>query len=346
MKIKRKTKELAATMEEWLKVYLPKVKMRSGNTIDAYEEALSLYLDFLEKKKGITESTFNEENFRKEWIEEWISHSHSERSNSKRTCDLRLAAIRSLLKYLSSRNALFLPYYHGACEIGRLLRGHGKQVDGISRNAVKCLLQAMNGRDFTSRRDLAFFTMMYDTGARAGELLEIQINELKLEDKSPYVIVNGKGNKPRTLLISQKTVAILKSYIRNVFGNRQHPDSYLFFSRTKGRKHHVSIDAMNVRLKTYCRKAKASCPEIPEDLHTHQLRHTACTHWYQDGINLAQISRYLGHESLETTRIYLGISKEEMMSALAKRNPILENKPSTYKDVKGGLRSLIKRKRE
>ena len=79
-------------------------------------------------------------------------------------------------------------------------------------------------------------------------------------------------------------------------------------------------------------------------MHTHQIRHSACTHWYQDNINLAEISTYLGHESIETTRIYLGISKEELEQALSKREPIEAPKESKYKDIRGGLRSLLKGK--
>ncbi len=111
-----------------------------------------------------------------------------------------------------------------------------------------------------------------------------------------------------------------------------------------GAKNRIDTDTVNERLKIYAEKAHKTCPELPSSMHTHQIRHSACTHWFQDGINIAQISRYLGHESLETTRIYLGISKEELAQAMAKRENVIENDKGNYKDVKGGLRSLIKNK--
>ena len=111
-----------------------------------------------------------------------------------------------------------------------------------------------------------------------------------------------------------------------------------------GARSHIDTDTVNGRLKVYAEKAHKACPELPATMHTHQIRHSACTHWFQDGINLAQISRYLGHESLETTRIYLGISKEELAQAMAKRENVMENDSGRYKDVKGGLRSLIRKK--
>jgi|LDZT01.1.fsa_nt_gi site-specific recombinase XerD len=343
MKIKRNTKELATLMNDWLKIYLPNIRFRSMNTVNAYESALSLFLDFLEDKKQISVSTLSEECFRREWIEEWISFIHTDKHNSKRTCDMRLSCIRSLLKYLSSKNVLFLPYYLDACGIDKLMRGHAKQVEGISKHAMTELFAAIQGNDKTVCRDRIFFTVMYDTGARVSEILNIRIRDLKLDDKTPYVIITGKGGKPRTLLFSSNTVIMLVSFIKENFGEHPFADGFLFYSRVKGRSVPVSVDAINSRLKVYAKAAHGICPEIPIDLHTHQIRHSACTHWYQDNINIAKISRYLGHKSIETTMTYLGISKEELAEALAKRESVVANNESTYNSVKGGLRSLIDR---
>ena len=344
MKIKRNTRQLAAMMSDWLRAYLPSTRFRSRHTIDCYESALSLYLDFLEKNKHVTETTIDEECFRQQWIEEWISEAHNSRNNSKRTCDLRLSCIRSLLKYLSSRNTLFLPYYIDAMDIKKLMRGHGRQVEGLSKHATAVLFSAMKPVDSVTYRDKVFFTVMYDTGARVSEVRCIRIRDLALEDKSPHVIVCGKGEKHRTLLFSPDTVNLLKAYITDAHGCRPWPEGYLFYSRTKGKSTPVSVDAINCRLKVYARQAHEKCPEIPENLHTHQLRHSVCTHMFQDGINLAKISAYFGHESLETTRIYLGINREELAEAMAKREPVMSGGGSKYKNVKGGLRSLIAKK--
>jgi len=78
-------------------------------------------------------------------------------------------------------------------------------------------------------------------------------------------------------------------------------------------------------------------------MHCHQIRHSAASHWLQDSINIAQISRYLGHESLDTTSIFLGISREELEQALAKREDLIGDQKKKYKCVKGGLKSLIGR---
>lgn len=341
MRINRNARNLSELLNTWLKVYLPQTRRRSENTVNTYESALSLYLDFLESEKQISASTLDEQCFKRTWIEEWITSSENA---SRSTCDLRLSAIRSLLKYLSSNNALFTPYYLDACQIGKLSHGKGRRVEGISKHAMAVLLSMMNGQDPTSRRDKALFTALYDTGGRISELLNIKVGDLKLNAATPYVIVNGKGDKHRTLLLSSATVSLLRTLIDYEYGSKPCLDGYVFFSRVGGKKTHLSIDAVNQRLKVYSRLAHQICPEVPENMHTHQIRHSACTHWYQDNINLAEISTYLGHESIETTRIYLGISKEELEQALSKREPIEAPKESKYKDIKGGLRSLLKGK--
>jgi len=345
MKIRRNTKDLAVRMNEWLQVYLPSARFRSGNTISTYETSLSLFLDYLEDRKGIRETTINEKCFRQEWLEEWVSFLHAEKGNSRSTCDLRLSCIRSLLKYLSSKNAVYLPYYIDACDIKKLGRGHSRKVEGISKKAMKVLFSVMQDGGRTEYRDRVLFTLLYDTAARVSEALSIKVSDLFLDCEEPYVIINGKGDKQRPLVFSPDTTRLLKEYASLEHGGSHHSKgNYLFFSRVHGRKHALNTDAVNVRLKVYATKAHDICPEIPATMHTHQIRHSACTHWYQDGINIAKISQYVGHESIETTRIYLGISREELAEAMAKRENVIENEKKCYKNVKGGLRSLIKRK--
>ena len=293
MKIKRNTKQLGEMLNKWLKIYLPNTRLRSKNTVDAYESALSLYLDFLEYKKKITETDLNEECFQRLWIEEWIGEAHNERHNSRRTCDLRLSCIRSLLKYLSSKNMLFLPYYIDAKNIEKVTRGHGKQVEGLSKEATRVLFGTMTTSNMTCYRDYALFTLMYDTGARISEAISVTIKDVNFNTNPPQIIVRGKGDKIRALFLSPETVKLLRSYIGEAHGSHPQPDSYVFYSRLKGKVSPVSVDAINCRLKVYAAKAHEICPEIPKDFHTHQLRHTACTHWHHNPRLFSYIILYI-----------------------------------------------------
>jgi len=341
MKINKETRTLVNHINNWLKVYLPQTRSCSRKTVESYETGLSLFFDFLETEKNIKVNEFNESCFTREVIEDWLTWLSCKRNNGKRTRDHRLAIIKSLLEYLKSKDRNFVGKYLDAHEVKSISHGRGKKIEGISKEAMKVLFDAIDCTTRTGKRDFALFTFMYDTGCRIGEELNIKVKDLYLEVKTPYVTVLGKGSKMRPLLLSEKTVQIISRYIKMFFGNHPNPEGYLFYSNHGGIFKQMSEDAINDRLYILSEKANRSCSKVPLHMHCHQIRHSAASHWLQDGINIAQISRYLGHESLESTRIYLGISREELEQALSKREDLIEDPIKKYEGVKGGLKSLI-----
>jgi len=343
MKINKETRTLVNHINNWLKVYLPLTCGYSIKTVESYETGLSLFIDFLETVRNIQVNEFNETCFNREVIEDWLTWLSTKRNNGKRTRDHRLAIVKSLLEYLKSKDRNFVGKYLDACEIKSISHGRGKKVEGISKEAMKALFDAIDCETRTGKRDFALFTFMYDTGCRIGEELNIKVKDLFLDVKNPYVAVNGKGSRMRPLLLSEKTTQIISRYIKMFFGNNPNPEGYLFYSSHGGIFRQISEDAINDRLYILSEKANRSCPNVPVHMHCHQIRHSAASHWLQDGINIAQISRYLGHESLESTRIYLGISREELEQALSQREDLIDDQTKKYKDIKGGLKSLIGR---
>jgi len=343
MKIKKETGSLINHINNWLKVYLPQTRGYSSKTIESYETGLSLFIDFLESGKHIRINEFNETCFKHDVIEDWLTWLSSKRNNGKRTRDQRLAIIKSLLKYLKSKNRNLVGNYLDTCEIRNISHGRGKKVEGLGKKAMKAFFAAIDCTTSTGKRDFAMFTLMYDTGCRVGEELNIKIKDLYLDVERPYVIVSGKGDKRRPLILSEKTVEIIRLYIKMFFSNDPNPEGYLFYSSHGGIYRQMSEDAINDRLYIISEKANKKCSEVPLHMHCHQIRHTAASHWLQDDINIAQISRYLGHESLETTRIYIGISREELEQALAKRENLIDDQKKKYKNITGGLKNLIGR---
>lgn len=344
MNIKKESRRLIDHINNWLKIYLPQTRCYSSNTIESYESVVFLFIDFLESEKHIKVNEFNETCFKSDVIEEWLTWLGSKRNNQKRTRDQRLHVIRSMLKYLKSRNHSMVLNYLDACEIKSISNGRGKKVEGLSKEAMKALFASIDCSTRTGKRDYALFAIMYDTGCRIGEELNIKVNDLYLDMGSPYLIVNGKGNKKRSLILSEKTVEIIRLYLGKFLGNNPNPEAYLFYSSHGGIFKQMTEDAVNNRLYIISEKANRKCAEVPVHMHCHQIRHSSATHWLQDDINIAQISRYLGHESLETTRIYLGISRQELEQALIKREVLINDQKKKYENVKGGLKSLIGRK--
>ena len=343
MKNNKKTRSLIEHINNWLNVYLPQTRGYSSKTIESYETGLSLFLEFLESEMNIRINEFDETCFKRDVIEDWLTWLSNKRNNSKRTRDQRLTIIRSMLEYLKSKDRNLVVNYLDACEIRNISHGRGKKVEGVDKKTMKALFAAIDCTTRTGKRDYALFTFMYDTGCRIGEELNIKVKDLYLDIENPYVIVRGKGDKKRPIILSEKTVDVIRLYIKIFFGYNPNPESYLFYSCHGGVFKQMSEDAINDRLYIISEKANKKCAEVPLHMHCHQVRHSAASHWLQDNINIAQISRYLGHESLETTRIYLGISREELEQALAKRENLIDGQDKKYKHIKGGLKSIIER---
>ena len=331
-------------INNWLKIYLPQTRSYSSKTITSYETGLYLFIDFLESEKHIKINEFDETCFKRELVEEWLTWLANKRKNGKRTRDQRLAIIKSLLEYLKSKNRNLTVNYLNVCEIKSISHGHGKKVEGISKEAMKALFAAIDCATRTGKRDYTLFTLMYDTGCRIGEELNMKVKDLHLDVKTPYVIVDGKGDKKRALILSEKTVETIRLFLKLFFGAHPNPEAWLFYSTHGGIFKQMTENVVNNRLHILSEKANRTCAEVPLHMHCHQIRHSAASHWLQDGINIAQISCYLGHESLEATRTYIGISREELEQALAKREIIVNEQKKKYKDIKEGLKSLIGRK--
>ena len=97
-------------------------------------------------------------------------------------------------------------------------------------------------------------------------------------------------------------------YIRLEHGSGPDPDAYLFFYQSKGLFTKPSERGVNKQLEKYALLAREMCPEVPKHIHSHQFRHSMATHCLDDGMNVFQISKMLGHKSVGTTMTYLGMT--------------------------------------
>ena len=317
--MKKASKEsvtLARHVTAFLNEYVPSQKTDSMHTLRSYKNALTLYMVFLETKKRIRCEDFCGSCFSRENIEGWMMWLEDDRKCSNATCNNRLASLRTFLKYLGSHDPVYLHLYQEASDISRK-KCVKKKVSGLSRKAVKTLLECPDPSTRSGKRDIAFLIMLYGTAARLDELLSMKLNQLHLSGETPYASIIGKGNKVRTLYLLPKTVAHLNRYIKEFHGNQPEPEAYLFYSRNTGIFGKLTQPAISKMLKKYAVRANKICPEVPLGLHAHQFRHAKASHWLEDGMNVVQISFLLGHEQLQTTMVYLDITTEEKAKALA-----------------------------
>lgn len=314
----RATKEsiiIARHINTFLNDYMPSQKTKSEYTLKSYNEALSLYIGFLETK-GVNNANLCGECFSSESIESWLVWLCDKRGNSPETCNTRLASLRTFVKYLAKQDVRYLYLAQNASQIDRR-KTTAPRVVGMSKQAVRALLSAPLATTKAGRRDIALMITMYSTATRLNEILSLRVKQLHLDAIKPHITVIGKGDKIRTLYLLPKTVAHLRAYLADAHGENPAPNSYVFYSRNKGPRGQMCQNAVNKQLKKHAIKAKAQCPEIPEDIHAHQLRHAKASHWLEDGMNIVQISFLLGHAQLQTTMIYLDVTTEQEAQALA-----------------------------
>jgi len=305
---------IARHINIFLNEYAPSQKARSEHTLKSYNTALTLYLGFLETEKNVSAPCLSGKCFSTEYVEEWLRWLMEKRGCSPETCNVRLASLRTFLSYLGSREVSLLHLASGASQI-KSKKTRRKKVVGMSKGAVKALLEIPDLSTKTGRRDMAMFVLMYGTAARMDEVLSLKVGQLHLNAKKPCANIVGKGDKIRTLYLLPKAVAHLKKHLREFHGNTPSPEAYVFYSRNGGGK--MSQTAVSKRLKIYAAAAHKVCSDVPLTLHAHQIRHAKASHWLEDGMNIVQISFLLGHEQLETTMVYLDVTTEQESKALA-----------------------------
>jgi site-specific recombinase XerD len=221
-----------------------------------------------------------------------------------------------------------------------------KKVNGMSVSAVKALMSVPNVYTSTGYRDVVLMAFLYGTAARIDEALTLKLSDLYLNPDNPHATVVGKGSKIRTLYLPPKLVSHINKYIKRFHVAEASEDRYLFYSRVKGYQGKISQEAINKRLKKYANIAHETCPDVPINLHAHQFRHAKASHLLDDGMNVAQLSKLLGHANLSTTMAYLDITIDmEAKAMITLEDEKTRNIPRKWSNGKDSLSELFGRKR-
>lgn len=307
--------KIAQYIQTWLNEYSLIIKASSHHTIRGYSQTLSIYLNFLELEKKINSSNFSFSCFSRDYIEQWIVWLKQKRGCSSETCNVRLSSLIAFLKYLGGKDVSKIYLFLEASQIGKL-RTLRKKINGLSKNAIKALIEAPDPNTYVGRRDMTLFIIMYSTAVRIDEILSLKVKDVYLEVAKPYLIVIGKGSKVRTLFLLPRAVEHLKRYLWEFHSQHPQPEAYIFYSRNKSLFTKMSQVAVNKQLRKHAISAHSSCQEVPLNIHAHQIRHSMATHWLEDGVNIIQISFLLGHTNIETTMIYLDVNAEQIEKAI------------------------------
>lgn len=298
---------------EFLDIYMVKQLGRSPDTIESYRDALTLFRRYVLNELNISITKFTFAQCTRNLIFGFLEYLEAQ-GNKPGTRNQRLAALKSYLWFAADKDVALQSI---ALEVSRVPQCKNPATEKyvLSEDA----LNAIFSQPASTRMGLRTRTMMillYDSAARLAEILNLRVNDICLNEKNPYIRVVGKGSKERVVAINVKTVKHVKQYL-DVYRSRDNPNiNLLFYTIIKGRAGKMSEGNVERFIQQYADKARESCPDIPLRVHPHMLRRTRATNLYQNGVELALISRILGHAFLDTTRVYAKPSLAMMRKAM------------------------------
>lgn len=227
-------------VRDFLTVYLPKQKASSPNTIESYRTAMNKYLDYScnELKIGLDSYTFQHSS--RELLEKYLERMETEGNWSVSSRNQRLAAIRRFYRYAAERNPSVMSCYQEMALIP-VKKEAEHEIEFFSEKALEAILAVPDISSKKGRRDLVFMILLYDTGARIQEMLDLCLNDLHISSDEKYVVLTGKGGKTRLVPLMQKTVEHLHKYLAE-FHRASDGNSFLFYVDRKGRRNQMSQD--------------------------------------------------------------------------------------------------------
>jgi site-specific recombinase XerD len=313
----------APLLQRFFTQRLMQQRQASPHTISSYRDTFRQLLKFVEQRLHKPPSKLNFEEIDAPLVVAFLDDLEKRQRLSIRSRNLRLTAIHSLFRY-----AAFEAPSHAA-QIQRVLAIPSKRftrtlVPFLIRPEVDALLAAPDQRTWSGRRDHTFMLLAVQTGLRLSEMTALKREDLNF-GTGAHVRVLGKGRKERCTPLAKSTLAVLKAWLHEP----QRGDGDVLFPSAKGER--LSVHGVQYLLNKHRLAASTVCPSLKQKRVTvHRLRHTMAMDLLQEGVDRSVIALWLGHESVETTQIYLDATLAMKEQALAKVTPP-HSRPGRYK---------------
>ena len=321
-------------LAEYFDIYLPLNKKCSKNTISSYADGFVTLFQFFKEIKNIPHYRINYSNITAKTMDEYLLWLQNEKDYSAASQKLRISALSSFLKYASSRKITALGAYNAVSQV-QTPKVPRTVFPYFSAEEIKILLGTPTTEGKSGSRDVTLLALLYDSGARAQEVCDTMIGDITFA-KTSTIRIHGKGNKTREIPISSDVVKLLKRYLaergKTLKDNR---DEHLFPSQRADR---ITTACIRNLVCKYVTLARSDYPNYfkEETYSPHSLRHSKAVHMLEAGVPLIYIRNFLGHESVQTTEIYLRIQQGSVSKILKARKaetsiPIT-HKPSHLKN--------------
>lgn len=318
--MKLDNKDFATFLSDFFQKYLPGQRGLSSNTIKSYRDTFVIFFRFLDEKECIKPEKLRFESITSDMIERFMEWLENNNKNAVSTRNQRLAAMHAFMKYVM----MHYPEYFNQSQ--KVLNVSSKKTSSkppvyLSIEELKCIFEQPDQNTKQGLRDLALLTLLYDSGCRVQELIDLTWLDVRFE-KPATVTLTGKGNKTRLVPLMPDTANIVSAYKRSQKSQRT---EHIFLNHSNEK---LSRSGVEYIIKKYAQRAELQIPLIKEKKITpHVYRHSKGMHLTQADVNIIYIRDLLGHSSVQVTERYARADSRSKREALeqASKNIVPEN---------------------
>lgn len=328
------TNRFSKLVQKFLTTYVIGECNYSMNTKASYATTFHLLLEFMSEVKNIKPNKIEIEAITKEVIVQFLDWLETNRFVSISTRNQRLACIKSFYRYVQSNE----PDLFDTCVLILSIKNKkvpNKMISYFSEDEIKIMINYLN--NVKDLKKLTMICVLYETGARVSEFINIKLNDLNLSDNASITLY-GKGNKTRIVPISQELVKLINKYIKEVYIN--YGDDYLFYSAQRKKYYRNSINKI---ITTLVNDLKIKYPNnFKGNYFPHSFRHTKATHLYNNGTPLLYVKEFLGHSTISSTEIYATPDSKKQREEILKNSESINTKNKYSNNKKDDLDNWLK----
>ena len=304
---------LARAVHGFFGPYLMEQRGLSRHTVLSYRDTLALLLRFIAQTRRTDPATLDLDALTADVVLAFLNHLESDRHNKTSSRNVRLAAIHAFARYVSIQFPERLQQVQQIVGIP-FKRAGTRPIEYFEYDEIRAILDSADRATPSGRRDYALLALMFNSGARVQEIVDIGACDLQLQSP-PQIKLVGKGRKTRICPLWPQTAKVLKAFVaERALDSRSNA---AVFCNQRGER--LTRFGIRYLLGKYCRIASGKSPSLTRKrLHPHSVRHSTAVFMLKSGVDLPSISHWMGHASVTTTGRYAKVDLEMKRQALAR----------------------------
>jgi site-specific recombinase XerD len=310
---------LAALVTSFFTNHLAAERDSSGNTILSYRDSFRFLLMHAAGQANRAVARLVVEDLSPDRILNFLQYLEEERGNSVRTRNARLAAIHSFFSYAATQDVSLTAHAQRVLAIP-FKKTRGRLLGYLSAEEIAAILAQPDRKSVAGRRDYLVVALLYDTGARVQEFVDLRPADFRF-DRMPLVRITGKGRKQRVVPLLPATAKLVRDHLAET--GRSTDDTTPLLRNHRGQP--MTRSGVTFVLHKHCRRATEHMPCLGRaNISPHTLRHSKAMHLLQAGVPPVTIKDILGHADLKSLEIYV-------QADLDMKRKAIESTPSPVK---------------